>query len=629
MDFTSFFFRHEFVMCGVLAILSGDGPITPAQRRAAARMNDTMTARGPDGHGTYVRDGVLLAHRRLAIRDLDAGHQPMLTPDGRYAISYNGEIYNDEELRHELSCEHGVQFQTRCDSETLLYAYAAWGKNCVDRLQGMFAFVAVDYAHGDVLIARDRCGVKPIFYTQVGHSLLVASSIAALLEHPGVARQPNFRAISHYLSSFRLTLGHETMYENIFQLESANRMMISRRGIELETYWELPVEDATIPFEAAVAELSAGLDDAVERRQVSDRPVGMLLSGGVDSASIASSMSQNNREFFACSAGLEIENAAETAKTVGCELASVDPGANEFRDAWHDVVVSSRLPASTPSDPMILLLARSLKERVDVVLGGEGADEMLCGYAAQHWAGEDFNRHGTDSFRDSIMRSYGRDQFRSPVDLFLAGNSFLRREMKPSVLSMDAWRAAQFDEGLEPVYDAATGNRDGEDASRKIYRMIHRINLEGQLSRLDTATMMASLEARVPFTDHRLSEQMARVSFDKHIRLREGVDTGGTAMDLAAGQSLDTKRVLRTVAGLRLPKPIANRPKQSFPTPVFGWMAGPWEADVKDTLRSSPFLREVIHPERLPQFADDPSAAGVLLWPLMNLAAWGDREFAA
>ena len=187
-------------MCGVLAIVTGGRPLGERDLDAAQRMNAAMARRGPDGEGILHRNHVLLGHRRLAIRDRDAGAQPMTTPDGRYAISYNGEIYNDAELRNELTQDHGVRFQTRCDTETLLHAFRVWGKDCVDRLRGMFAFVAVDYHSGQVLVARDRCGVKPLFYTQVDGALLVASSIAALLEHPSVCRRPNFR--SHQPLSF-------------------------------------------------------------------------------------------------------------------------------------------------------------------------------------------------------------------------------------------------------------------------------------------------------------------------------------------------------------------------------------------------------------------------------------------
>ncbi|KAA1259365.1 Asparagine synthetase [glutamine-hydrolyzing] 3 [Rubripirellula obstinata] len=622
-------------MCGVLAIVTPGQKMSADLLKVARRMNSVMERRGPDGHGILARNDVLLGHRRLAIRGGSAGRQPMATPDGRYAISYNGELYNDDELRRTLTADHGVTFETRCDTETLLHAFRVWGKQCVDHLRGMFALVAVDFHSGEVLIARDRCGVKPLFYTHIGTTLLVASSIAALLEHPDVPRRPNYKAISHYLSSFRLTLGRETMYEGIYQLESAQRMTVNSRGTQIETYWELPVEDQTINFAEAVASLETGLDDAVKRRQVSDRPVGMLLSGGIDSASIASVMSQSGGSFFACGAGQEVETASQTAETVGCEFESVRSSEEDYDQAWSELLRASRLPASTPSDPVILLIAKQLKQKVDVALGGEGADEMLCGYAAQHWTGEDFVRHammgssGTTPFRLKLAQRYGRDSFRSPVDLFIAGNSFLQRELKPHVFKPEVWDAAEHDEPIDATYEAAAGTHEDESASRKIYRLIHRVNLEGQLSRLDTATMQASLEGRVPFTDHVLCEQMAEVSFQNHIRIYDGCDPDQTSNELADSQSLHTKRLLREVAGQRLPEAIINRPKQSFPTPVFQWLSGPWTNRVKQTLATSPFLSELIHPELLPQLVESPETAGLLLWPLMNLAHWGDQEFAA
>lgn len=622
-------------MCGVLAIVTPGQKMSSEWLKIARRMNSVMARRGPDGHGILSRNNVLLGHRRLAIRGGSAGGQPMATPDGRYAISYNGEIYNDDELRRTLIADHGVVFDTQCDTETLLHAFRIWGKRCVDRLRGMFAFVAVDFHSGEVLIARDRCGVKPLFYTHVGKTLLVASSIAALLEHPDVPRRPNFKAISHYMSSFRLTLGRETMYDGIYQLESAQRMVVGAAGEQIETYWELPVEDQTINFAEAVASLETGLDDSVRRRQVSDRPIGMLLSGGIDSASIASVMSQSGGSFFACGAGQETESASQTAETVGCEFASVQSNEDDYDQAWNELLNESRLPASTPSDPVILLIAKQLKQKVDVALGGEGADEMLCGYAAQHWTGEDFVRHITmesskaSPFRLKLAQRYGRDSFRTPVDLFIAGNSFLQRELKPHVFKPQVWDAAEHDAAIDSTYEAAAGKHDDESASRKIYRLIHRINLEGQLSRLDTATMQASLEGRVPFTDHVLCEQMAQVSFHNHIRIYDGCDPDQTSNELANSHSLHTKRLLREVAGQRLPESIINRPKQSFPTPVFDWMSGSWTDRVKQTLATSVFLKEIIHPELLPQLAQSPETAGLLLWPLMNLAHWGDQEFAA
>jgi asparagine synthase (glutamine-hydrolysing) len=406
------------------------------------------------------------------------------------------------------------------------------------------------------------------------------------------------------------------MYEGIYQLQSAQRMTIDQHGERFDTYWELPAEDQTIPFEEAVANLETGLNDAVRRRQVSDRPVGMLLSGGIDSASIASVMAEDDNRFFACGAGQEIDDASQTARDVGCEFESVKSDQTDYDQAWGELLDATRLPASTPSDPVILLIAKHLKQKVDVALGGEGADEMLCGYAAQHWTGEDFMRHGQESFQ-------------SPVDMFLAGNTFLPKELKPQVFRPEIWRAADQDEPIQSAYQQAAGQDESETANRKIYRLIHRINLEGQLSRLDTATMHASLEGRVPFTDHVLCEQMASVSFRNHIRIREGCDPNRPGIELAGTHALQTKRLLRCVAQGRLPDAVIQRPKQSFPTPVFQWLSSDWTDRVAQTFATSGFLKEIIHPDLLPQLAVAPENAGLLTWPLMNLAHWGDQEFAA
>lgn len=629
-------------MCGILAIVTSGDPISDRDRLAAERMTNVMQARGPEGRGVLVRNHVLLGHRRLAIRDVEGGAQPMLSSDGRFAISYNGELYNDSELRAELTHKFGLTFQTQCDTETVLAAFRVWGDNCVEHLRGMFAFAAVDFKSGRVIIARDRCGVKPLFFAAIGQNLVAASSIASLLEHPDIPKRPNFRSISHYLSSFRLTLGRETMYDRIFQLQPGEQLIFNSGRLRIERYWDMPDERDSVSFEDAAESLSEGLDDSVRRRQISDRPVGMLLSGGVDSAAIAASMSLSRGRFTARVAGDEVGDAVSTAEVVGCDLVPIATTPDQFREAWTDLLDSTRLPCSTPSDPVILSLAKSLKQEVDVALGGEGADELLCGYAAQHWVGEDFNRQPSQqiwrrdaahdfqaTFRSHLKKVYGKSEFDSPVELFLASNSLVRSDVKPALLSFEAWKAAEQDQTIRPVYDAAAGDNPDESPSRKLYRLIHRVNLEGQLSRLDTATMQASLEARVPFTDHLLCEQMATVPFREHIRVRPGANADRTAIELAADDGLETKRLLRNVARRRLPATIAERRKQSFPTPVNEWMAGPWSQELSRKICSSPFARELIRTETLAELVVAPERAGMLLWPIVNLVEWGDRQFAA
>lgn len=629
-------------MCGIMAIVTSGNPISDRDRLVAERMTNVMKSRGPDGRGVFVKDHVLLGHRRLAIRDVDNGAQPMVSADGQFAITYNGELYNDAELRAELRQKYGKSFSTSCDTETVLAAFSVWGEDCVEHLRGMFAFVAADFRSGKVVIARDRCGVKPVFFAAVGQSIVAASSIASLLEHHEIPKRPNFRAISHYLSSFRLTLGRETMYERIFQLQPGEQLLFNHGHMRIERYWDLPEEDSRICFEGATETLATTLDDSIRRRQISDRPVGMLLSGGVDSAAIAVSMRDCAGNFSARTAGEEVQDAITTAEHVGCDLRPIAPTPAQFRTAWSELLDSTRLPCSTPSDPVILSLSQSLKREVDVALGGEGADELLCGYAAQHWVGEDFRRQPSrkilrhdaahssqETFQSHLKRIYGKATFDSPVELFLASNSLVRSEVKPALLSFDAWRAAEQDAAIRPVYEAAAGDNSDESPSRHLYRLIHRINLEGQLSRLDTATMQASLEARVPFTDHLLCEQMAAVPFRQHICLRPGASPDRTAIELAAEDCLETKRLLRTVARRRLPAAIADRRKQSFPTPVTDWLTGIWAKDVSRRICRSPFARELIRVETLAELVVAPERAGTLLWPVMNLVEWGDRQFAA
>ena len=207
-------------MCGILGIIAPRGRSISVGRERVVAMRDSMTARGPDDAGLLMRGNVALAHRRLAIRDLSAGSQPIVSEDGQTAIVYNGELYNDRELRTELQ-QLGVKFQTRCDTETLLAAWTMWGVDCLQKLQGMFAFGVYDFAENRLYLVRDRFGVKPLFFAEAAGELVFASTVAAVLQHPHVLRQPNWSTISHYLTTFRTTMGRETMFRGVRQLRPA------------------------------------------------------------------------------------------------------------------------------------------------------------------------------------------------------------------------------------------------------------------------------------------------------------------------------------------------------------------------------------------------------------------------
>jgi asparagine synthase (glutamine-hydrolysing) len=649
-------------MCGILGIIAPRGRSISVGRERVVAMRDSMTARGPDDAGLLMRGNVALAHRRLAIRDLSAGSQPIVSEDGQTAIVYNGELYNDRELRTELQ-QLGVKFQTRCDTETLLAAWTMWGVDCLQKLQGMFAFGVYDFAENRLYLVRDRFGVKPLFFAEAAGELVFASTVAAVLQHPHVLRQPNWSTISHYLTTFRTTMGRETMFRGVRQLRPAECLEwnLHTGDLQIARYWNFPTKTtADITFDEAANELESLLADSTQSRLVSDVPVGMFLSGGVDSSMLASFVSQSHdsRLLGSCGGGQDasaetgqdndFSAAANCARHTGFEFDEVRVSPETYLDCWSELVGDTALPLTTPSDVIIHQLARRMKQDVGVVLGGEGADELLCGYALPHWSIEDFRLarlcaagqwpgrpSGERAFLKSLEATYGRCQFNSLVDHYFAANSLIPLAVKPRLLTEDAWNAAGHDEAMASFYQnefATDSDPHREDAASLVHSqsvVLHRLNLESLLGRLDTATMQASLEARVPYTDHRLVE----FAFGLPSHFRIDVDPHEATPYLAAAEldrrrTLRPKRLLRAVASRSLPPELAQRRKASFPTPVASWLSGPWQAWAQSRLLNSPFGRQAFRRETMAELASNVSAAGMWLWPILNLLAWGDSVFA-
>ena len=226
-------------MCGILGVISSPNSTT-LDEASVLRMRDTMVARGPDEQGFFRDDNISLAHRRLSIRDATNGKQPWISQNGRFVLVYNGEIYNDKEIADDL-LKQGIQTHTRCDTEILAEAWSAWGAKCLDRLRGMFAFAVVDRKTKQCWLVRDRCGIKPLFYSQIKGDFVFASSISAIRKHPHFSSQPNFAAISHYLQTLRITLGKQTVFEDVYTLEPAEIIHFEAGKLRHQIYWSPPL----------------------------------------------------------------------------------------------------------------------------------------------------------------------------------------------------------------------------------------------------------------------------------------------------------------------------------------------------------------------------------------------------
>ncbi|WP_417735274.1 asparagine synthase (glutamine-hydrolyzing) [Rosistilla oblonga] len=635
-------------MCGILGILDRSGAAPTLTDPQVIAIRDRMAARGPDDATLLRRDNLILAHRRLAIRDPDAGRQPWVSEDGSCALVYNGEIYNDDVLRHTLR-SHGFRFRTQCDTEVLMDAWLHWGEKCVEHLRGMFAFGVYDFQKRQLFIARDRFGVKPLFYAELGQQFVFASSIAAITAHPDFRPQPNLSTIRHYLSTFRITLDTETVFAGIQTVRPAETLTLADDKLTSSIYWTPPPRETMgLAFDDAVDRFEETISEAVSIRLRSDVPVGMMLSGGVDSNLLAALLHRNEGVSMTArcgggidpeldSAGNDFEYARRCAQHVGFDFDQVTVSATDYHRTWMELIAAYETPISTPTDAIIYRVAQQLKQQVGVALGGEGADEACCGYLIPHWSGNDFDlSRALDSLapaaaqtaRDSLLQQYGTATFASAGDHYLAANGLISAATQASLFHDTTWPAAFADGSVERFYDRQFRQLGDLSGVEKTAHLLLRVNLECLLSRLDSATMTAGLESRVPYTDHHFVEQMFRQPFGYCIDVAPGEALPHRAASaLAADGSLRGKRLLRAVAGNRMPAELAQRPKASFPTPVPHWLGGQWQPWLQELYRTSPFAQQLFRREALDELCRLPNHLASWHWPIANTILWGDRWF--
>ena len=563
-------------------------------------------------------------------------------------LVYNGELYNDQDLRTELEAA-GHSFRSSCDTEVVMAAYLQWGRSCIERFRGMFAFGLQDYRDGTLWLARDRFGVKPLFYTQIGNQFVFASSLAAILAHPAFSKRPAMSAVHHYLMTTRLSLGRQTMYEGVHTLCPAEQMLYQDGKFDVTKYWDYCTNRLNVSYEEATELLQDHLTQAVQLRLSSDVPVGMFLSGGVDSSTIASIASRTDhaRMFSVCGSinsgdttkddqpRTELEYARRCAKRLQFDLQPVCLSSGDYLDRWLQLVQELRTPMSTPSDVVIYEIAKAAKRNVGVVLGGEGSDELLCGYGVQHWSGHDYDAVRPDrpspsnALLASICKQYGRNTFANEADHYFALNSLLPMQMKAYLLQPHIWQQGGHDREVFGFYQGIYDTLEGLPTVEKNVVLLHRLNLESLLSRLDSATMHASLEARVPFTDHILVEKMFSLPFSYRIDdVEPAAASAYASADLYHLGRLRPKRILRALARQLMPIDLASRKKASFPTGVATWLRGDWTQWIVDYLARSEFARFLLRGDFLTDFLKAPARAGMWLWPVLNLVLWGDAEFA-
>ena len=622
-------------MCGILGLVAPRGREPGVSDQQAVQMRDRMRHRGPDGAGLHRRENVVLGHRRLAIRDVEAGAQPWIGNGGRWLLVYNGELYNDGELRDALR-QDGASFHTHCDTETVLRALETWDLDGIPRLRGMYAFGAYDTQTHRLVLARDPLGIKPLFFARWGYDFAFASEIPALLAHPQASARPNAAVVSSYLTTLRPTLGHETMFADVYTLGPGEVAVIDATqedDVQVLPWWSDPAPQ-TVDLETSIEAVRIAMADSVRRHLVSDVPTCLLLSGGLDSAIIAHEARPHVRGPLRtwCAAdptdcGGDAAHAQQMAAALGSEHHLAEVNAGTFGAAWTELIDTLGLPVSTPNQAAILAVSRDLKAHATVALSGEGADELFAGYAAPLLSGMDAmlatkvdaTTGAGRRYLSELEAQYGTPTLGGEVEHYLRCTGWVRPAEKASLLQPDVSAAIEHDLPLRRELARQFGLDRGLRAEERLLRVHRRINLTGLLQRLDACTMLASVEGRTPFADAELASLAMRIPMAHKLQVTRHADGGrSSGQRLVLDDRARTKVVLREAWAAELPAAIVGRPKVSFPLPFEGWMASSPPVD-------SAAVSAVFQPDALRALAVDGAAHWQTTWPVWNVVRWLDR----
>jgi asparagine synthase (glutamine-hydrolysing) len=618
-------------MCGISGIYQPAG--APIEPETILAMTSAIRHRGPDDEGFYVADRIALGMRRLSIIDLEGGKQPITNEDGSVVVVFNGEIYNYRELREELRAR-GHKFASAGDTEVIVHLYEEFGEDCVHRLRGMFAVALWDSRRRRLWIARDRLGIKPLYYSESAGRLLFGSEIKAILQHPAMAARLNLHGLSGYLS-LKYVPSPDTMFDGIRSLPPGHMLICDTRGTAIKPYWDVSFAQThqRTRSEAEYAEqLEALLKESVGMHLISDVPFGAFLSGGLDSSTIVALMSQILTEpVKTFSVGFEGDGAAFS------ELPYARTVARRYGTDHHEVIIEPRhiidlaekviwhLDQPIADDACIanFMVAELASQHVKMVLTGEGGDELFAGYARysgerlsplfsrlgaplQKWAqGISQRVPGLRRAKIALYALCQSDEVKRLTNWFPLFND----EVKAALLS-DSVRAALNGAAVDHVFAAHLERTDACDAlSRMLYVDTKLWLPDDLLARGDKTSMAASVEARVPLLDHKLVEFAA--SLPAHLKINR----------------LTRKYLLKEVSRAWLPASIVDRRKKGFPMPFSVWFRGPARSFVRDILSPAMVRRRGLFKPNFIQtllnqhetgFADH----GTLIWSLLSVELW-------
>ena len=622
-------------MCGICGILGPGGK--SAEKRATLRsMMDALRHRGPDGEGTAFGSNWALGHTRLAIIDIEHGKQPMHSPDDRYTLVFNGEIYNYIELRESL-VQKGIRFRTASDTEVLLQLLIREGEKALEKLQGMFAFCFYDHHTGNWLLARDPFGIKPLYYSTLKNEIVFASEIKALLKHPAIRPETNWNALQQYLT-FQLTLGDQTLFRDIKKLDTGCYVIGSQGKVLREArYWDTNYAVDEQHTESYFTEqLSSLLNDSVRIQLRSDVPLGTYLSGGMDSSVISTLAARQLNNPMKAFHGYfpqgpeydESSYAKLVAKHIGAEIITIPITAQEFVDDLPHLIYAMDEPAAGPGLFPQYRVSQLAAQHVKVVLGGQGGDEIfggyaryLIGYLEQCLKGAIFEtqeegRHLVTMASiipnlpilqnyTPLMKHFWKDGLFAPMD----ERYFRLIDRSPdmeNLLTPEARQRIDHD-AVFADFQKIFNHPDTKSYFNKMTHFDQKTLLPALLQVEDRVSMAVSLESRVPFLDTRVVDLVT--TMPPPMKFRDG----------------RMKNVLKEAVGNLLPERVLNRKdKMGFPVPLNEWILKPPVRDFVKGILTDRRCRErgIFSPSAVENLMRSEKKFGRQLWGVLCLELW-------
>lgn len=619
-------------MCGICGFLPALNP--DEQQNVIRAMCHSLRHRGPDDEGFYSDANVCLGMRRLSIIDLSTGHQPISNEDGSVWLVFNGEIYNFRQLRVDLE-KRGHRFTTATDTEVIVHAYEEYGVECVELFNGMFAFAIWDSRAQKLVLARDRLGIKPLYYWQGPHQLVFGSELKALLKHPQVPRNLDPVALDQFLT-LEYIPAPRTIFRDIRKLPAGHLLIHQSGHTQLQQYWD--VKPIVVPqqFDDCVARLDELIEDAVRLRMVSDVPIGAFLSGGIDSSTIVSKMSQlSDTPIRSFSIGFD--------DSTYNELPYAQAVAQHFETIHREAILKPDIAgfvdnlASHMDEPLgdfsifpTYLVSQVARESVKVILSGDGGDEVFGGYDTYVAQTVDrYYRFLPATLRQRYLPALGallppqpgKKGFINKTKRFIEGAGldaglqhtrwmlFMHPQEKAQLYSSSFGHTLNGSQATQPLEDHFRRSQGWDPLAQQQYVDVKTYLAEDILTKVDRMSMAVSLEVRVPLLDHRIVEFALSLPPE---------------MKLARGQ---TKIILRQVMQQHLPQAVLTRPKQGFSIPIKQWLSGPLKPIMTDLLAPEPIRRDDYFDAALVQrwvneHLDGRANHSHRLWALMSFQLW-------